>query len=135
MMYKSNESRGVYNTSLNLRRKILRILVENRRLGKSNIDPGDTRFQLLCSKLQLLSALDALEALGCVKLHRAKDFKFDGLDGVEIVGIELTDKGTAYFEQLSDKRRQFILCSIVVPIIVSILTTIVTVYILPTIMK
>lgn len=134
-MYKSNRFRGIHNTSLKLRRKILRILVENRRVGNHNLDLNDTQFQLLCPKLQLLSALDALEASGYVKLHRAKDFKFEELDGREIAGIELTDKGNVYFEQLSDKRRQFILCSIVVPFIVSILTTIATVYILPTIMK
>lgn len=130
-MYKPNRFRGIHNTSLKLRRKILRILVENRRVGNHNLDTNDTRFQLLCSKPRLLSALSALEASGFVKLIYAKDCKFEELNDGDIVGIELTDKGNAYFEQLSDKRRQFIMNSVIIPILVSIITAFITVYILP----
>lgn len=43
----------------------------------------------------------------------------------------ITDAGMCYFEKRSDEFRNFLLTSIVVPIIVSILTTAVAVYILP----
>lgn len=44
---------------------------------------------------------------------------------------ELTNYGMCYFERRADERRKLILNSVAVPIIVSIITTAVTVYILP----
>lgn len=44
---------------------------------------------------------------------------------------ELTNAGMCYFERRADERRKLILNSVAVPIIVSIITTAVTVYILP----
>lgn len=43
----------------------------------------------------------------------------------------LTNEGQCYFEKIADERRKFLLHSIIVPILISIITTAVTVYILP----
>lgn len=126
-MKKPNGFRGIHNVSLSLRRKILRLLIENKRVGNSNLDPEDTQLQLLCDGRKLKAALNALEGSGYVKLIRAGDIGFNERDSRDIVGIELTEKGCTYFEQLTDERIRFFRNSVIVPAIISAATAAVTV--------
>lgn len=126
-MKRPNGFRGIHNVSLSLRRKILRLLIENKRVGNSNLDPEDAQLQLLCEKRELNAALNALEGSGYVRLVRAGEVGFAERNCRDIVGIELTEKGCTYFEQLTDERIRFFRNSVVVPMIISAVTAAVTV--------
>ncbi len=82
------------------------------------------------------------EKLNSLGLEDRKDQALHVLAGYELIKFEqlpksgrtiitLTNKGKAYFEQKRDARIAFLGKSILLPILVSIITTILAVYILP----
>lgn len=121
---------GIHNIPLRIRRKILRVLIEHKRVGTEILDPRSTDLRLICSKEQLFAALDCLENYGHIVVTRAKDANIDELPPMEIVGIQLTNKGAIFFEELSDDRRRFFYRSVIVPILLSTVSAVITTYLL-----
>lgn len=79
------------------------------------------------------------------KLHERKDFDrvmmvLEGLglisfvrpDGITFMWYSITREGRCYFERRAEERYRAIINSVVLPVLVAIITTTVTVYILPT---
>lgn len=69
------------------------------------------------------AVLYALEGLDLIAVRR------NDLNAPYIV--QVTQSGMSYFENRSDKIKNFIMSSIIVPILVAIITAFITVYILP----
>lgn len=117
---------GIHNIPMHTRRKILKVLIEHKRLGAEILDLRSTDLLLICGRDELIAALDCLENYGHITVTRAKDVNIDGVSPMEIVGIKLTSKGAVFFEELSDDRRRFFFRSIIIPIIISVVSAVIT---------
>ena len=84
---------------------------------------NDATVPALIVRKDFANVLYALEGLDLLSVHSAEN------QGP--YAVTLTPSGIAYFERRSDERCQLILRSIVIPVIVALLTTMVTVYTLP----
>lgn len=95
-----------------------------RQAGRTSYRAASPEFQALAARPDYLPVVKYLEALGLLSVtwdNRCQPFRFT-----------LTDAGICYFEKLRDARRKFLVNSILVPILVAIVTSFITVYILPT---
>jgi|GEM_PF-2927642 len=105
------------------REKVLRLICEfEEERKKDSYIPEDYLVHHGFSKEELLQVLTVLEGMGYIK-YRA-------MPRVSEKHIALTDKGKCYFETKKDDRSYFIKKNIIVPIIVSIVTTIATLLII-----
>lgn len=91
--------------------------------GGQQIILGNNEIAKLDSLCCFSDVVSVLEGLGNVSVLRAA--------AGNILSIELTPQGRCYFERRADDRHRLIMNSIVIPVIVAIITTTVTVYILP----
>lgn len=94
-----------------------------RRKGSNSINPNAPELSELKQRSDYANVIGLLISMELIKASRRQDGK--------LLWYELTNSGMCYFERRADERRKLILNSVAVPIIVSIITTAVTVYILP----
>ena len=93
--------------------------------GKHQIILSDEEISTLGSLYRYSDVVDVLEGMGNVTTIRSASGN--------ILSLKLTPLGRCYFERLAEERRRLIVNSIILPIMVSIITTVVAVYILPSI--
>lgn len=107
------------------RSKYMRAFVSSARSNHGDVVfLGDSTLRDLKKEDEFESTVLCLEGLGLISVSRS-------VDRQRILKIRLTSDGFSYFERLSDERRRMIMTSILVPVIVSIITTAISVYILP----
>lgn len=106
------------------RDRFMRVFVSVvRRKGSNAIYPNAPELSELKRRGDYTNVIELLISMGLIKSNRRQDGK--------LLWYVLTNSGMCYFEQRADERRKLMLNSVAVPIIVSIITTAVTVYILP----
>lgn len=107
------------------RSKYMRAFVSSARSNHGDVVfLGDSTLRDMKKEGNFESTVLCLEGLGLISVDRSVDHQ-------RILRIRLTAEGYSYFERLSDERRHMIMNSILVPILVSIITTAISVYILP----
>lgn len=106
------------------RNRFMRVFVSVVRCkGSNSIHPNAPELSELKQRSDYANVIGLLISMELIKPNRLPDGR--------LLWYELTNSGMRYFEQRADERRKFIMSSVVVPIIVSIITTAVAVYILP----
>ena len=105
--------------------RYMRAFVDSTRHSKTTV--VDFRFEAakaMCERDDFPVVLALLEGLDLVNIHR---------ENTQIVAVSLTHEGRCYFERKAERRRKFILESIAIPILVALIISIITVYILPSV--
>lgn len=106
------------------RNRFMHVFVSVVRCKDSNsIHPNAPELSKLKQRSDYANVIGLLISMELIKANRRQDGK--------LLWYELTNSGMCYFERRANERRKLILNSVAVPIIVSIITTAVTVYILP----
>ena len=108
------------------REKLLRLLVDYQAYNSAS---GLLVFGPTMAEIKLkdfLATVRALECMGLVELS-SKD--------ITLAEVKLTAKGACYFEIKRDETRIFIMKSIVIPILLSLATTLLVNYLLPSVIR
>lgn len=110
--------------SRRVRNKFMRALLSAASESSTrSVKPGHPALAELHKRDDYEHVMSVLEGLGLITFERP--------NGVTFMWYKVTREGNCYFEKQADERYRLIVNSIILPILVAIITTTVTVYILP----
>jgi len=99
------------------------------------INTESPRLKALCRRIGYSDSAQVINILISMGLLKRSGVVDMNMYPSPRIWVELTDSGRSYFERRADEKRELLMNSIVVPIIVAIITSAITVYILPSLGK